>query len=579
MAVILLLTVQALPLLAAEPVTLIVEGIEGEVLKNVQEALVLPPGLVRDGIVDRLWLERFRKQAIEAARTAMEPYGYYDARIAVAIEEEVPGEYRLRVKVEPGEPVRVAEVGLALQGPGAEEGALKALAAAFPLKKGDVLHQRRYEEAKGALLVQALESGYLDAVFSVHEIRITKATSTANIRLELATGSRYFFNGVRIEGAAAYPDQFLRRYLAFKPGEPFSYSRLGETQLNFANAERFREVNVTPEKEEAREFQVPILVQLKPAPSKSLRQGIGYGTDTGARFNARFRDLNVLGRGHEFYSNLSLSERLQGLAAGYVWPGAADIRNTTTVQLNLQQEDVTTYTSRLMAFEIDKNQSLGKREIGTAYIKLQREDYTIGDQEDSSARLILPGLRLSGDHYDNLTRPVRGFRYAFDLRGTDQWLGSDTELLQLVSEGSWLLPLPGRFSLHTRAKAGITLVSDPIGELPPDLRFYAGGDQSVRGYAYQSLGPTDATGQVVGGKHLLTVSVELERTLFSDWGVSVFYDAGNAFDTLDEIRLAQGAGIGLHYYTPVGVLNLSLARQIGVDDPDYRVHFTVGFEF
>jgi translocation and assembly module TamA len=577
--VLLFLTATAFPLPAAEPVAIIVEGIEGDVLKNVQEALVLPSGLVREGIVDRLWLERFGKQANEAVRTAMEPYGYYNARSAVAVEEEVSGAYRLRVKVEPGEPVRVAEVVLSLRGPGADEGPLKALAAAFPLKKGDVLLQGRYEEAKGALLARAQELGYLDAVFPVHEIRIAKATSTAHIRLELETGSRYFFNGVRIEGAAAYPDRFLRRYLTFKPGEPFSYVQLGETQVNFANAERFREVNVTPEKEEARDFQVPVLVQLKPAPSKSLRLGVGYGTDTGARFNVRYRDLNVLERGHEFYSNLSLSERLQGIAAGYILPGAVDIRNTTTVQLNLQREDVTTYTSRLIALELDKNHGFGKRELGTAYIKLQREDYTIGDQEEASSRLVLPGLRFSGDHYDNPTRPLRGFRYVFDLRGTDQWLGSDTELLQLVSGGSWLLPLPWRLSLHTRAQAGITLLSDPISELPPSLRFFAGGDQSVRGYAYQSLGPTDATGQVLGGKHLLFGSVELERALFSDWGVSVFYDAGNAFDTLDEIRLAQGAGIGLHYYTPVGGLNLSLARQVGVDDPDYRVHFTVGFEF
>ena len=567
------------PLSAAEPVTIVVEGLDGDVLKNVRETLVLPSGLVREGVVDRLWLERFGKQANETVRTAMEPFGYYDARIVVTIEEGSPGAYRLRVKVEPGEPVRVAEVVLALHGPGADEGPLKELVAAFPLKKGDALLQGRYEEAKGTLLGRAQELGYLDADFPVHEIRIAKATSTANIRLELETGSRYFFNGVRIEGAAAYPDQFLRRYLTFKPGEPFSYIQLGETQVNFANAERFREVNVTPEKEEAREFQVPVLVQLKPAPSKSLRLGIGYGTDTGGRFNVRYRDLNVLQRGHEFYSNLSLSERLQGIAAGYILPGAVDIRNTTAVQLNLQQEDVTTYTSRLIALELDKNQSFGKRELGTAYIKLQREDYTIGNQEDSSALLVLPGLRFSGDHYDNPTRPLRGFRYAFDLRGTDQWLGSDTELLQLVSGGSWLLPLPWRLSLHMRAQAGITLLSDPISELPPSLRFFAGGDQSVRGYAYQSLGPTDATGQVVGGKHLLFGSVELERALFSDWGVRIFYDTGNAFDTLSDIRLAQGAGVGLHYYTPVGVLNLSLARQVGVDDPDYRVHFTVGFEF
>ena len=187
------------------------------------------------------------------------------------------------------------------------------------------------------------------------------------------------------------------------------------------------------------------------------------------------------------------------------------------LQLNLQQEDVSTYTSRLIALELDRNRSLGKGELGTAYIRLQREEYTVGAQ-DSGARLVLPGLRYSGNFYDNPARPARGFRYAFDLRGTHQLLGSDTGLLQLISEGSHLLPLPWRLSLHTRAKAGITLLSDPLSDLPPSLRFFAGGDQSVRGYAYQSLGPLDATGQVVGGKHLLVGSVELERALFRRLG-------------------------------------------------------------
>jgi translocation and assembly module TamA len=577
-ALILLLMVTAFPLSAAAPVAIVVEGLEGDVLKNVREALVLPSGLVREGTVDRLWLERFGKQANETVRTAMEPFGYYNARIAVTTEESGPGAYRLRVKVEPGEPVRVAELTLALNGPGADEGPLQELAAAFPLKKGGVLLQERYEEAKGALLARAQELGYLDADFPMHEIRIARETSTARIRLELETGNRYFFNGARIEGSAGYPDQFLRRYLAFKPGEAFSYARLGETQLNFTNSERFREVTVTPEKAEAHDFHVPVLVQLKPAPSRSLRQGIGYGTDTGGRFNVRYRDLNMLQRGHEFYSNLYISERLQGIAAGYILPDAVDIRSSTVLQLNLQQEDVTTYTSRLIALELDKNQSFGKRELGTAYIKLQRESYTIGAQ-DSSARLVLPGLRLSGDHYDNPTRPTRGFRYAFDLRGTHQLLGSDTEVLQLISEGSWLLPLPWRLSLQTRAKAGITLLSDPLSDLPPSLRFFAGGDQSVRGYSYQSLGPTDAAGQVAGGKHLFTGSVELVRALFSDWGVSVFYDTGNALDSFTGIRLFEGAGVGVHYYTPVGALNLSVARQVGVEDPGFRIHFTVGLEF
>jgi translocation and assembly module TamA len=368
-----LLICLASPLPAAEPVAIILEGIEGDVLKNVKDALVLPQGLISEGKVDRLWLERFRLEADEKVQTAMEPFGYYNARIAVTIEEGKAGEVRLRVSVEPGAPVRVTEVALALHGPGAEEASLKELASAFPLAKGDVLLQQKYEEAKGAFISRTQELGYLDADFAVHEIRIAKPTSTARIRLELETGRRYFFSETKIEGAPGYPEAFLRRYLAFKPGEAFSYAVLGETQLNFTNSERFREITITPEKAEAREFLVPVLIQLQPGPSKSLRQGIGYGTDTGGRFNVRYRDLNVLDRGHEFYSNLFVAERLQGLALGYVLPDSVDIRSSTVLQFNLQREDVSTYTSRLIALELDKNISLSKRELGTAYIRLQQE--------------------------------------------------------------------------------------------------------------------------------------------------------------------------------------------------------------
>lgn len=564
--------------LAAEPLTLKVAGVEGDALKNVREILAFPPGLVQDGTVDRLWLERFAKQAEEKVRTALEPFGYYEASVDVRIREEEPGVFQLLVVITPGVPVIIDELELELHGPGAAEPSLQRLAADFPLEKEDVLLQRKYEEAKEALLAKAWDLGYLDADFSVHEIRIGESRLGARIHLRLETGQRYFFGGTSIKGAPDYPDEFLRRYLAFKPGDVFSYGKLGETQLNFANSERFKEINITPEKSAAQDFRIPVIVKLSQNPSRILRQGIGYGTDTGARINIRYRDLNMRDRGQELYSNLYISEHLKGLATGYIVPDPMDMKTSTSLQLNLQQEDVTTYSSRLLALELSRSRSLGKNNLGAAYLKLQQEDYTIGLQ-DGNARLVLPGLRFSGGRSDSLRRPTRAFHYAFDLRGTHQVIGSDTGLLQLISRGSYLLPLFWRLSLHTRAKAGITLLSDPLSDLPVSLRFFAGGDESVRGYAYQSLGPRDASGQVVGGKNLLSGSLELERALFQNWGVSLFYDAGNAFDSFTNIHLAQGAGVGLHYYTPVGALNLSLARQVGVSEPNFHVHFTVGFEF
>lgn len=566
----------AQPLLAAETVELVVTGIAGAELKNVQEMLVLPPGLIREGVVDKLWLERFAKQANDKSKTALEPFGYYNPLITVSVEPS--GErYLLSINVVPGEPVRLTAVTVTLAGSGSGEKRLLRLINTFPLKKGDVLLHQRYEEAKGKLVSRAQDSGYLDAKFSQHEIRVASGATTATIELTLDTGDKYFFGATRIQGAPDYPDSFLRRHLTYSSGELFSYPSLGETQRNFTNSERFKEVIITPEKEDAAASMVPVTVQLKQGPRITVRPGVGYGTDTGARFTVRYRDLNMFHLGHELYSNLYIAERLQGLVTGYVIPSPKDIRSSTTLQLNMQQEETSSYYSRILALELDRNQSLGVGKLGTAYVKGQYEDYSVGLQE-STSRLLLPGLRFSDNRYDNPIRPRRGFRYALDLHGTHQMLGSDVALVQFLAEGSHLQPLPWRLSLHTRAKGGITMLNDPLSDIPPSLRFFTGGDQSVRGYAYKSLGPRDASGKVVGGKQLLTASIELERALFKDWGVSLFYDAGNTFNTFTAVSMAQGAGVGLHYFTSVGALNLSLARPVGVEKPSIHIHFTVGFE-
>ncbi len=565
-----------LPLQAAEAIQVIVSGVDGDALKNVQESLQLPAGMVRDGKVDQLWLERFAQQAQAAARTALEPFGYYRAQVTVASEADDDG-YRLLVDVVPGEAVRLSEVKLALSGPGSGERRLLRLIETFPLAKGDVLLHQSYEEAKATLKLRAQDLGYLDADFSRHEIRIEKTATSATLELTLETGPRYYFGETQIQGAPEFPRSYLGRHLTYEAGQPFSYARLGETQRNLANSERFKEVIITPEKQSAENFRVPVTIQLNAGPRINLRPGIGYGTDTGARFTARYRDLNLFHQGHELYSHLYLAEMLQGVVTGYIIPSPKDIRSSTTLQLNLQQEDTDIYSSRILALQLDRNRSLGRGKLGTGYLKFQYEDYSVGDQK-SFSRLVLPGVRFSDDRFGNPIRPRRGFRYALDLHGTHQLLGSDTALVQIQAEGRHLLRLPARLSLHTRAKTGLTFLNDPLQDIPPSLRFFTGGDQSVRGYSYQSLAPRDASGKVAGGKQLLTYSIELERAIFENWGISAFYDAGNAFNSLSNIRLFHGAGLGLHYYSSVGALNLSVATPLGGDKPSLHIHFTVGFE-
>ena len=567
----------ATPSWAEEKAEVVIDGIEGEPRENVAYALALPRDLIREGKVDRLWLERLGRQAEAKTRRALEPFGYYNARVSASVEREQETS-RIRVKVEPGEPVRLAGVNVAVRGPGEQERSLERLAREFPLRKGDVLLQQQYEEAKGNLKARAQELGYLDADYSSHEIRISKAEAAAEIDLVMETGLRYYFDGVRIEGASQYPERFLRRYIAFKPGEVFSYGKLGETQLNYTNAERFRQVLVRPEKENAIDGRVPVLVQLEALPRHTLHPGIGYGTDTGARFSIRYRDMNVWQRGHEFNANVYISEVLQGLATQYTIPSARDIKSSTGIQLNLQREDVSTYTSRLVAIEVSRNRSFRRGQLGTLYLRIQQEDFSVGG-ENSSSRLVLPGCRFSQERYDNLIRPTSGHRFAFDVRGTHEFLGSDTGLVQLIAEGSRLFPLPWRMLLFLKGKGALTAQNDPLAELPVSLRFFAGGDQSVRGYSYRSLGPRNLAGQVIGGRHLSVGSIELFRDLFESFAVSGFYDAGNSFNQFNAIRLYHGTGVGVHYYSPIGSINLYLARQLAVDEPAFHIHFTIGFQF
>lgn len=573
-----LLIALAAPSAAAGPLTVVVDGIEGALYDNVVSALSFPEGFVEAGEVDPVFVKRFEQEADSRVRRALEPFGFYRAGIAVQSMEKAPGEFEIHVAVNPGEPVRVADVSVTLHGSGSSEASLLEMAAAFPLTRGDVLLQGDYEEAKENLLTKAQDMGYLDATFPVHEILIDADALKARICLEMETGERYFFGDVRIEGASDYPDTFLRRYLSFRGGDVFSYRKIGETQLNFINSERFSEVNIAPEKEGAAGSRIPVLVSLKPGRTRSLRQGIGYGTDTGGRLSVRYRDMNVFHLGHELQSNLYLSEVLQGLATTYTIPDDMDVSSFNSAQVKLQREDVSTYKTDFIALEVAKTGSLAKKMLVAGYLKFQYEKYTVGLQ-DSSARLIMPGLRFSGNFYDSASRPERGFHFAVEARGTDQFLGANMNLFQVIAEGGFILPLPGRFFFHTKGKVGSSILGDPLADLPPSLRFFAGGDQSVRGYAYQSLGPRDASGQVIGGKHLIFGSLEMEKAIGSDWGASVFYDTGNAFDSFGDLRMARGGGLGLHYYTSVGGLNFYVARQINVDDPEMRIHFTVGIGF
>jgi translocation and assembly module TamA len=244
--------------------------------------------------------------------------------------------------------------------------------------------------------------------------------------------------------------------------------------------------------------------------------------------------------------------------------------------LGYKREITDTYDARSFFSTLETVRRIGRGRLLSGYLQLLQEDFSVAGQ-DGLATLLIPGARFWERRYDDPVRPTRGYRYSLEARGSTPFLGSDGSFLQLIPQGDAMVPLGNGFSLLLRGQAGLTLQNEPLRSLPPSLRFFAGGDNNLRGFPYQALGTKNPSGRVVGGKNLLTGTLELEKAFFPSWGLAAFYDAGNAFDDFSRLQVKQDAGLGVRIYTPVGPIRLDLARQIGEADNQFRVSFSIGF--
>jgi translocation and assembly module TamA len=561
---------------SAESLQLNIRGVDSSLQKTIETALILPAALTSGENLNKRWLKRYQRQLPALINTILEPYGYFASQVSSQVEQNKPGEYKLNVDINPGKPVLVTNLKLDLTGPGAEHAELRQILSSFPLHVGDVLRQDYYTSGKEALRQGAVALGYLDADFSRHQIVVNRAQRQGDIILQLDSGVRSRFGKTVFNGHSNYPDRFLRRYISYHEGDFFSHRQLGQTQLKLLNADLFRTINIHPLLDQTEGTLVPVQIDLQPAPRHRLRPGIGYGTDTGARVSLSYRNLNLLQRGHELQGKIIVAQKNQSVLSTYIIPDLDRFDSQTLLHVGFDREDTDSYLTRELFTEAEYQRAFSHGLTGSLFVRLTQESSVISDETERS-QMLLSGLRLGWSQVDDKFTPRRGIQGHLELQGSNDTLLSDTSLVQLSGQVTILQPLPQDLSLLLRLNGGTTWHNDSFNDVPASLRFFAGGDRSVRGYSYQSLGPTDDDGEVIGGKHLLIANVELERRLTPNWGVTLFYDVGNAFDSFSEYKLARSAGIGVSRYTRIGPLRVDLARQIGNANNRYRLHVSVGF--
>ncbi len=547
---------------AATPrLPVVVEGVSGALRDNVLGHLELwayhdkaAPSPAR--------LRYLHRVAPEQIRKALQPFGYYHPHIDGALDRQ-GDTWRARYRIDPGAPVRLARVDLRLTGPGRDDPVLRAVLAAHPLRVGAPLDQQRYEDLKKQLRIKATERGYFDAALRAHRITIDLPRNRAEVVLHFDTGPRYRLGRVRFEQSRPWlDDDFLHRYVAFRPGDPYDAGTLQALQSDLFNANYFQRVELIADPKRAgADHVIPVVVHLVPRKPRRYVIGMGYGTDTGARLKLGVTGRRVNRRGHHYNVEAILAQVRTGLAGEYVIPGRDPRLDAWGLRARYLDEhsDTRNFESFSVGGYYKYRAGLWVRTYALDY---SVERFELGDETPTSTMLVpsVDWTRTEPGALEERIYARRGRWLQLRLRGAARALASDTDFLQPLVSAKWIHgfgPRVGR--LIARAALGTTWVSD-FDALPTSLRFFTGGDRTVRGYAYDVIGPTDARGNVVGGKHLVEGSLEYEYPLNAKWSLAAFVDSGDAFN--DRLDLKTGVGLGLHWRSPIGPVRIDFGHGL-----------------
>ncbi len=565
------LTLCAAPLQAAR-LKVEVEGVRRELERNIRSVLSIEQ-IDKDELTEER-IRRLHADAPAEIEEALQPFGHYRPVVRSELRQE--GEQWIaRYEVDAGPPIRVASVDLRILGAGGDDAQFRRIAAGFPVKKGEALFHPDYDQGKQALENLAAEEGYLDAAFKANQVRVDLERYRADVILHYDTGPRYRFGEVRFNQNVVEPE-LLIGYINFERGEPLDVNKVLELQNALSDSPYWSRVEVVTRQDRARGLEVPIDVDLVPSKTMRFSGGVGYGTDTGARVSGAWELRRLNRRGHRGEAEVRASGIEQSVKMSYLIPGAYPRTDVLSFNTAYKREDTDTSLSEtgLIGSQLTRSRGDWRESFSLTY---QREDFEVG-LDNGVVNLLVPGASWEKVEADDRIFATRGYRLLLAFQGAEGSLLSDASFLQGRVGGKYIRTLGERGRIIGRAEVGYT-ATDEFRELPPTFRFFAGGDRSVRGFGYQSLGREDEAGNVIGGESLMVGSVEYEQWFPEIWGqklgAAIFYDTGNASQSFGGI-LARGAGVGARWRSPIGPIRADIAWALSEEGRPIRFHLNIG---
>ena len=562
---------------AATTLKFSVVGIEGEQKKNVLAYL----GAAPESDENR---RNFVVSARDKVESALQALGYYQPEIEIDLQRTEP-KWRLSIVVNAGEPVRVRDINIQILGAAANDDNFTRLTSDTGFSSGDVLHHGRFESFRENVLSLGQRRGYLRGEIAASRIEVQVEAGTADIMLWYDSGPRLLFGEIIVDNTLIDSDLF-DSMLTFQPGDYFDQVRLQELQSLLQRTNYFSSVIVLPQRKRSPGDRVPVVVNLQRAKRHSFDVGVGYSTDTEERMSLTWRTPRINRHGHSQQTRLEYSPINPSGRFTYSIPISDPLTDVVQLWARVEENEFGDIDSRQNELGI-KRETKNRNWIYGYSLRELNESWDIAGYSASNDYLLFGGSVSRRTHRGSIVDPEWGFSQLYTVEATADQLGSDLDLLRFTAALRYVMTPVPRNRLVTRLDLGrVKIANGDRRDLAPSLAFFAGGSQSIRGYAYQSLGDeltvVEPNGEtktlVVGGDRLVIGSLEYQYYFTDTWRGALFVDAGDAFDR-GEFDAKVGAGFGVHYVTPVGAVRVELANSVSEDDPSWRLVFAIGAEF
>lgn len=545
---------------------LVLQGLDSDLKKNVEQYLASIPA------ADYSTSLRFKSQLKVRINQALNALGYYNSKISFTSEND-----QLIVNVQPGPPILIENVDFKLMGDAENDHDFLELLQDSSIKNGARLSHGDYDALKSSIQSLALEKGYFGGKFEASRIEVSPKLNRAKIVLHFNSSKQYLFGETLVNGNQISLERLLS-LKSFEQGDPYRIRKVSEFSQNLSGTNWYSSVLVEPDFSVMdTETKLPVKVTLVPAAKNQLETGIGYSTDVGMKGTLKWNKPWLNSEGHSFSSSFSLSSPEQTITASYKIPLADVLHEYYQIQYGLKKVD------NLDTQSLESNLSFERHWLEdngwnkTVFIRYLIEDYEQGVLDDVG-QFVLPGVTLSRTrvHSGHSQLIKWGDKQTVTVEYGSEDVISETDILRLQVSSSWIRSYGDNHRGLIRLSGGANLVDD-FEKVAPSLRFFAGGDNSIRGYSYESISPKDESGSLTGAKYLATSSIEYQYRLYGKWWGAAFFDYGDAFT--DTPNWMRGTGVGIRWISPLGPLRLDFAWGLdSAPGDEFKIHFTLGPE-